>query len=135
MITVNLTGTITSKIAFHVPVFRRWRLVWERRDFGTRVEEVEASIPVGTFAGTFTPKVIPIGDKGSLVISVEKEGYVNYLVVSFRYMGEEVPGLKKYIPIPTEFKRFEWSKHVWRGVVIDLSVSVADPKPTLPGAG
>ena len=46
---------ITSKMAAHVPVIRKWRLVWERREFGTRVDNETVYLDFPTVNGLTAP--------------------------------------------------------------------------------
>lgn len=46
MITLAVKGQLTSKRAAHVPVIRRWKLIWERREFGTQVDQIDLAQPI-----------------------------------------------------------------------------------------
>lgn len=43
---LHLQGKLTSKRAAHVPVIRKWKLVWERREFGTQVDKIDYTFPL-----------------------------------------------------------------------------------------
>lgn len=132
MFTIKLKGTLNSKFAAHVPVIRRWKLVWERREFGSRVDQIDQSVPL-----QFTDwNILPVGGKkvkivGDWEVQVKRivGGTENLIALSLFWNGIEVPGTYKAIPLPdlsqvVPSNAFDWKADVWKGVSLDLKASL-----------
>ena len=126
---INLKGIVTSKRAAHVPVIRRWKLVWERREFGTQIDKIDLDIPI-RFEGSLSDMIIPL----SLDVKI-----IDGLILRLRRQFEkadiwiewqkiEVPGTRRIIVIPSidlpTGLILAWHPEPWKGVKIDIEGSI-----------
>jgi len=131
MFTLALNGTLTSKLAAHVPVVRRWRIVWERRELGTRIYRIDREIPLRFADWNGLPsggQEIPIvGDWSLRIKRVLGGGDADRLIaLQILWNGAEVPGTYQTVPIPGRDvlgpdRRFHWRTELWRGVALDVA--------------
>lgn len=128
MYEIHLKGTLTSKWAMHVPVIRHWRLVWERREFGTRVDRIDRAYPLRFDAWEDIPVggvEINLGSGFSILITrvlLRRGGGVSVL-----YQGFILPGTYQVfvIPTPENAKLFVWRTEVWKGVKVDVEATLS----------
>ncbi|MEQ1761603.1 MAG: hypothetical protein ABL984_00525 [Pyrinomonadaceae bacterium] len=126
MYSLKLTGTITSKRAFHVPVFRRWRLVFERREFGTKIDRIDAEFPLYFHTGFDIPDggvevKLPAGF--SILIKRMSSSNVEPLVrASVLFEGYTLPGWGYTFTIPDfdDLHVLDWRSKIYKGVELDL---------------
>lgn len=130
MLKINIAGTVTSKRAAHVPVFRKWRLVWERREFGTQVDRIERTYQSDHVSFAQIPKeglTLGLGKDFDLsVVPLPDEDGVHLLRVALKYEGGEVPGTRKVLRVPelAAAQSLRFNKEVYKGVVVDLRGSL-----------
>lgn len=134
MFILSLKGTLTSKFALHVPVVRRWRLVWERREFGTRIDDLDRDIFLFDEWDRIPEGGIVFKVAGDWSIRVKRvlggEDMGLMVAVSALWNGIEVPGTYKVFPLPLKDlighkKLFDWKTEVWKGVKLDVDAAVA----------
>lgn len=133
MYEIHLKGTLTSKRAMHVPVIRRWRLVWERREFGTRVDRIDRTFPLRFDAWENIPEggvEIKLGSGFSVLVKrVLSQGQGDGLLlgVSVLYEGTMLPGTYRTFVIPdfNGTKLLAWHTEVWKGVKVDVEATLS----------
>lgn len=126
MFVLDLKGQLTSKFSTDVPVIRKWKLVWERRDFGTRIDKIDKTVPL-RFASYdeipeigFTQKV-----DGHFSVLMKKAKGSRSVVTAIMYDGVEIPGTHKTHALPEPGSNFSnkilaWHTPLWKGVQLDL---------------
>lgn len=122
MYEITLKGTLTSKRAMHVPVFRRWKLVWERRELGTAVDRIDRSYPLHFLTlDAIPPSGIRIPLPSGFALNVTREGEY-HVAFNVLYNGIAVPGAVKtfHLPKVEERKGLAWHTTLWKGVKLDL---------------
>jgi hypothetical protein len=135
MFEIQFIGSVQSKIAFHVPVIRRWRLVWERREFGTRTDYINETYPLDISDVTGIPDSglnIRLWKEVVLVISRmrnQAQGDPIRVGVSLTYAGFPIPGTMQIItlPAPGELKFFAL-KEAYKGVEVDVTATLYTAK-------
>jgi hypothetical protein len=100
--TLKIVGLINAKFAAHVPVIRNWRLVWERREFGTKriwLNET-ATVPFDAWTDLkFKPAVI---DLRALQVTLKQADTFPYIIASVEMKGPiPIPLFSKSIKLPT----------------------------------
>ena len=133
MFTLKLNGTLTSKFAAHVPVIRRWKLVWERREFGTRIDRLDHSFPLFPSWESLPVGGIEIKLVGDWAVRVKRVvgGAENglFIAVFAVWNGVEVPGTYQALSLPHpevvgSVRLFDWKTDLWRGVKLDLGAKI-----------
>lgn len=119
---LNIKGTLTSKRAMHVPVIRRWRLVWERREFGTKVDRINKTIPVKIDIGRGND----LGHGFSIHFNMATPNS-HKATIEVRYMGMQVPGTRQVFDIPmlSQKRHFAWNTHLYKGVKVDVEAVIS----------
>ena len=125
---LTLTGSLTSKRAMHVPVFRHWKLVRERREFGTQVDKITLDYPLKALSWDDLPKEkeIKLTNDFKVILTKREPEEVNFVVL---FQGIPVPGTDKTIALPKmEYPKgrlLAWHTTLWKGVQVDLEGSIA----------
>ena len=134
MYSIKLNGTLNSKFAAHVPVIRRWKLVWERREFGSRVDRLDQTFPLQFTDWNALPvggvKIKLVGDwevQVKRVVGGQENGL--FVALALYWNGVEVPGTYKTIPLPLFSQvmpqtSFDWKVDVWKGVSLDVKAAL-----------
>lgn len=133
MYEIHLKGTLTSKRAMHVPVIRRWKLVWERREFGTQVDRIDRVFPLRFDAWENIPEggvEVKLGSGFSVLVKRVLSGGQGdglMLGVSVLYQGSMLPGTYRafVIPTPENKKLLAWHTEVWKGVKVDVEATLS----------
>lgn len=133
MYEIHLKGTLTSKRAAHVPVIRRWKIVWERREFGTQVDRIDRRFPLRFDAWENIPEggvEVKLGSGFSVLVKrllSKGQGDGLMLGVSVLYQGSMLPGTYRAFTIP-DFdgtKLLAWHTEVWKGVKVDVEATLS----------
>lgn len=132
MFTIQLKGALYSKFAAHVPVIRRWKLVWERREFGSRIDRLDQSFPLfpsWESLPTGGTEIKLVGDWSVRVKRIVGETNGDFIALQVLWNGVEVPGTYQALPLPNPSvigsrKLFNWKTDVWKGVRLDVEASL-----------
>lgn len=129
MIILNLNGTLQSKFAAHVPVFRRWKLIWERREFGTRVDTLfHHQVAFPTYE-TLPPGGVRLPIVGEWAVNISKEGTEGEPVIGvvFLWNNMTVPGTAQRVKLPPtgSVKVLKFQTDLWKGVKLDILAEAA----------
>ena len=117
----RIKGTLTTKRAAHVPVIRRWKLVFERREFGTQVENFEQDIVLAPInEGTR----IPINRDIVAVFRARTNGTKAMVTVQLEYQGVPVSLPKQFEVNIATTQPLTWYSELYKGVKIQASVEV-----------
>lgn len=135
MFELNVKGTLTSKRAAHVPVIRRWKLVWERREFGTQVDKLDKTIrlPFGAWADIPDngANVKVTSDLRVVVKRLPAGSQGDHPVEAFAtWQGQIIPGTRRTFNLPEveAVKVIAWHTDLWKGVKLDLESTISyDP--------
>jgi len=126
MYKIKIKGDLYSKFAMHVPVIRRWRLVWERREFGTRLDRIDETIPLPFDAWAMIPEGgvtvdLPAGFK-IVVERVVGSATEHKLGIGVYHGDLLIPGTYNVVAIPTlsGSKILGWKTELWKGVRLDV---------------
>lgn len=134
MYAIHLQGLLTVKKALHVPVFRRWRLRWERRELGTRTVHLDKTIPLRFTAWANLVRagqtVRVFGDWAihvqPVVVAGEEGGAFVALQVLWKGVG--VPMTYQTVRLPGidngRSTLVTWRAEVWRGGKIDIEATL-----------
>lgn len=133
MYEIHVKGTVTSKMAAHVPVIRKWKIVLERREFGTKVDRIDRVFPLKFTAWENMPEggveVKINSDFSILVKRVISQGQGDGLLlgVSVKYRGNVMPGTYKTFVIPKveESKFLAWHSEIYKGVTVDVEATLS----------
>ena len=119
--TFRIRGTLTSKRAAHVPVIRRWKLVWERREFGTQVDHFEQDIPLPAITEEAR---VPINKDIVAVFRARTNGTQAMVTVQLEYQGVAVSLPKQFTVNVATKEPLTWYSELYKGVKIQASVEV-----------
>ena len=122
MTEVHITGQIRVKKATHVPVVRRWRIVWERREFGTRTIPVNETIRVNPTALAHEGVRLRLANDVALEVRHEHADGEYRLRFGLTFQGATIPGTEKTLHLPelNDVRLARWSTTPWRGVSVEL---------------
>jgi hypothetical protein len=104
---LKIVGLINAKFAAHVPVIRNWRIVWERREFGTKriwLSET-ATLPFDAYTDLKNhPAVVELGP---LRATIKQAARFPYIIASVEMMSGPVP-----IPLFSELIKLPVGVHI-----------------------
>jgi hypothetical protein len=125
MYQIKLIGTLTSKRAFDVPVIRNWKLVLERREFGTKIDKIDETINLHFLDWAEIPTGgIKVKLKGDIGIKVKRDLDPDRVVVGLTYKGIDIPTTQKTYTLPfasgADFRLLSINTEIWKGVNLDV---------------
>ena len=85
--TLKIVGLITTKFAARVPVFRGWKLVWERREFGTKRIWLNETATVPFDAWTDLKMKPASIDLGPLRATIKQGANFPYIIATVEMKG------------------------------------------------
>ena len=107
-IKLSLNGVVTSKRALHIPKIRKWKLVWERVELGTKVDPF-------TFSKTFDALdtwTVKLTD--DITITLDNMIMLKYGSIPLYTWAVPTFGTKE----------IAWKGEVYKGVHVDISAHI-----------
>lgn len=132
MYEIRLRGALTSKRAWHVPVIRNWRVVWERREFGIQVDRIDRTIPLHFDVWEAIPESgLQVRIAGDFAVLIKRQlgnDGSKLVTVSALYRSLPIPGTVQTFPIPvfSESKLLTWNSEIFKGVRINVEATLSD---------